>query len=184
MHDPTFEKDSLDRADPPLDWGDDIPFDGQPAPPILPKTIELSWPQWYIAAQVGLLRYITSRQKDLEHKYGYNGHGAIDDIEAAAAEFAVSLAMNISWQAGVNTFKDADNGNLTQARATKHQDGCLIVRPNDPDNHRYILVIQEGETRFNIVGWMWGSDAKQEQWKKAPNGRPPAFFVPQEELNT
>jgi len=196
MPDPTFAKDQLDQADAAPDyqldqadaapdWGDHIPFDGAPAP-TLPKTVELTWPQWYVAAQVGLLRYITSRQKGLEHKYGYNGHGAIDDIQAAAAEFATSLAMNISWQAGVNTFKDPDNGEYTQVRVTKHEDGCLIVRKEDPDTHRYVLVIQEAETRFSVVGWIWGGDAKQEQWLTAAgnNNRPRAYFVPQQELST
>jgi len=182
MHDVTFERDPLDRVDLAPDWGDEIPVMGEPSP-TLPRTVELTWPQWLMCAEVGLWRYVSSRQKGMEHKYGYDGHSPIDDIEAAAAEYAASLAMNTSWQAGVNTFKGADNGNFTQVRATRLENGSLIVREDDPDEHRYVLVIVESEKRFNVVGWLFGSDAKQDHWKKAPNGRPPAYFVPQGELN-
>jgi hypothetical protein len=104
------------------------------------------------------------------------------DIEGAAGEIAAARALNRYWHASVNVGKEApDVGTNIQVRATKHLNGSLIITNSDPDDQIYVLVTGT-RPNYKIVGWIRGCDGKKEQYVRAPNNRPPAYFVPQTAL--
>lgn len=133
-----------------------------------------------MVAAVGVRRRCASLDR-LADRHGYSGENAWEqDIQGAAAELAVAKATNRYWDGSFNTYKRGDVGSV-QVRSTKRPDGCLIVRPSDPADAVYFLVVGE-IPEFTVVGWIMGENAKLERFEKAPGGRPPAFFVPQRYL--
>ncbi len=101
------------------------------------------------------------------------------DIEGAAGEIAAAKALNRYWHGSVNAKKsEPDVGHNIQVRATKHLNGSLIITDSDPDDQIYVLVIGS-RPNFNVVGWIRGVDGKKQEYVRAPNNRPPAYFVPQ-----
>ena len=144
--------------------------------------IKLTEIEMEMAAYVGCRRRTESRARNRKQGPGYNEADAWrNDIEGAAAELAYCKAMGIYWPGSLNSFKDPDCGLMTQIRQTNHENGCLIVRDRDPDEHFYVLVVGHCPT-FRIVGWMKGVDAKKNVYVRSPGDQNPAYFVPQKEL--
>lgn len=146
--------------------------------------IELSPSEIQIALLVGGIRQTESMRRNRKDAHGYKSASAsvLDiHVEGAAAEMAYCKARGVYWGAGVNTFKAADVGNKVQVRSTKLRNGCLIVREDDHDDHYYVLVVGQIPS-FEVVGWILGRDAKRSEWKRSPEGREEAFFVPQNQL--
>ena len=135
-----------------------------------------------VAAEVGMRRNVISMQSKENNKVNNKDFGWHTDIESACGEMAVAKGLGIYWDGSVNTFKKPDVGNY-QVRHTQKADGKLIVRPKDSDKETYILVTGTSPT-FNIVGWIQGADAKQDEHIfKGYNGMPDAWFVAQSKLN-
>lgn len=146
--------------------------------------IHLTWDECKWAAEIGSLRQIESRKKGLNrHKDGYRDDDRWErDIEGALAELAVTKALGIKWNAGVNTFKKADCGLDLQVRQSGLDHACLIVRPSDSEDDRYVLVTGRIPL-YKICGSMLGKTAKgMDQYIRSPRGRPAAWFIPQHEL--
>jgi len=99
------------------------------------------------------------------------------EMEAAAAEKAASIAFGYPGGEDVGTFKKPDVGDYIQVRHTEHLNGRLIVRPGDKDGDFYVLVTGCRGT-YEIAGWKWGLEAKDDQWWTDPGGWQPAWFVP------
>lgn len=145
-------------------------------------TVRLTWPQVFLGAMVGVMRRMESRKSDRQDNHGYSPEAPWDDeIESAIAEMAAAKERGVFWDATLCNFKNADLGADKQVRHTKRQGGSLIIRPEDSDDHRYILVVGIAPD-YRVCGWIWGHEAKQERWLRSPNNRPPAYFVPQEVL--
>ena len=104
------------------------------------------------------------------------------DIQGVCGELAVAKAINRYWQPSVNTFHGVpDIAPDIEVRCTDKPDNCLVVRDNDPDDRWYFLVIGV-PPKFDVKGYIRGSDAKEDQWKRNPGGHRPAWFVPQSQL--
>lgn len=147
------------------------------------KSLTLDPHELQIAAFIGCRRRIETLKGSLKDAHGFDGGGAWDiDVMGAAAEMALAKMLNIYWCGDVNTFKLPDVGSL-QVRSTSLNNGSLIVRQNDSDNDTFVLMLFQRPSTFCFGGWMKGVDAAQRKYRRAPNGRPPAFFVPQEDLN-
>ena len=144
--------------------------------------VELDWPEVLMAATIGVARHIESRRKGIINAHGFNGTGQWDiDIEGAAGEMAFAKALNVHWTGAINNFKDGDIGHKVQVRTTKNHNNKLIIRDNDKDDNYFVLVTGSIPL-FKIQGFILGSKAKQIQWYIGPNGRPKAYFVPQDAL--
>lgn len=142
--------------------------------------ITLTWHEAAMASEIGRLRRLSSLRHNRQNQHGFSGEGWNIDIEGACGELAAAKALNIFWDGGIDTFKGYDLGEL-QVRTTPKHENSLIIRPSDPDNHRYVLVT--GLCPFyKIHGWLLGSDAKKNCWAQSPAGRPVAYFVPSKEL--
>jgi len=144
--------------------------------------------QYQHAVRVGTLRDSESKRLGCQQSADCAGHDLRIDILGAAGELAYCLYTNQPWSESVNTFKAPDVGTNIQIRTTDNFDGkksieerTLIVREKDKDEDLYVLVLAEGR-KFRVAGSMLGKDAKQSKYVRAPNGRAPAYFVPQEDL--
>jgi hypothetical protein len=131
------------------------------------------------------LRQEEALKKDLPDRHGFDGvSGLTVHVEGAAGELAVAKALNVEWDATVNTFKGvADILADIEVRTRSRSDYDLIVRSDDDDNKTFVLVIRKGPKVFETIGWIKAKDAKQEQWVKTYGSRPPAFFVPKSALH-
>ena len=102
------------------------------------------------------------------------------DIEAAAAEVAVAKHLGMFFDGSVNTFKRSDLGTQWEVRHTRHPQGHLIIRREDPTYSTYILVVGL-VPRMTVCGWIKGIDGKSpKHWCEMPP--PAAWFVKQIDL--
>jgi hypothetical protein len=145
--------------------------------------VTLDWRECERAANEGVRRHIASMAKGRVPGY----HAPADDlwrihIEGAAGELAVAKALDVYWQAGVNTFQLPDVGKF-QVRTACRKGAPLIIRERDVASHTYISV--EGTMpRFRLRGFYLGADARRPEWIDRPNPkRPPCWCVPVSELH-
>ena len=133
------------------------------------------------AASKGVERHWNALVADADaHKYGFDGDNLHAHIDGCMSEKAAAKMTGAKWDDGPWKPKSWDVGKL-QVRSTKHKNGCLLIRPNDDDNDVFLLVIDDFPS-YRLVGWLPCKLCKQEKWRRAPNNRPPAWFVPQDVL--
>lgn len=58
----------------------------------------------------------------------------------------------------------------------------LIIRPGDPPERAYGLVVGIAPP-LRVVGWITGGDPRGDEWWRAPNGGPGAWFDSQSALH-
>jgi hypothetical protein len=149
------------------------------------KMIKLTWYEVKMGSEIGVLRCIESMRKKMKDAYGYKGHTWEDNIQGACGELAFAKFKGIYWDGSVNKMGHPDfiiNGNPVEIKTTNKNNG-LIVRPDTPVKYCFVLV--KGKIpNFNIVGWISGKDARSlGKFTDNGNGRPPAYFVPEDRLN-
>lgn len=148
--------------------------------------VRLEWEDVAYAAHVGVRRRVESLQGRFLPRNGsplYSPTHWSQDIDAACAELAVAEWLDRPWcgeqsQAAFDVWPDL------QVRHTWHDEGSLIVRTRDRDG-RYVLVTgHDGE--FDLHGWMWLRDCKQERFKEVDGNTywkvPASQLSPMEEL--
>ena len=141
--------------------------------------IKLDWSELTIAANVGVLRQITN-------SWGKSKCGAISNpwaihIEGAAAECAVSKALNLYWNIGGKSNKYAGAVGGHEVRYTHRDSGGLVVYAKNDPARKYILVTGTAP-EYIIRGWISGHDAQRaEYWQTSL--KIPAHLVPQEALS-
>jgi hypothetical protein len=137
---------------------------------------EVAW-ACYIARQ----RHESCLKKGIADKYGATGGYSLDE-QGALGEYAVAKALGVQWTPGVDTFsaEGGDGVGKFEVRTGGRHNYSLIIRPADKDERVFILATTEDRRTFFVHGWMTAIGAKRvASWKRAPNGRPPAWFVPQ-----
>ena len=105
-------------------------------------------------------------------------------------EIAFAKATGKYFPMSVNTFKDADIGINWQVRTVgSNNNRDLIVRPNDPDKHKYVLVeihktMHPCLYKATIHGWIEGTTAKDNKYLSyfGNPDRPPAYRIPKKDL--
>jgi hypothetical protein len=99
------------------------------------------------------------------------------DIGGILGEMVVGRRFDRHYLPAVNTFHGrADVGEDIEVRSTKYANGALILRDNDADDRRYVLVIVDPMQGFEIKGWAWGHEAKTDAWFKNDQGRPAWWY--------
>jgi len=106
-----------------------------------------------------------------------------NDVQGAAAEYAVHLALKVPWRPLKKTLHD-DHRDVSgvEVRSTLKRHGCLIVHDRDSDSAPFILVTGEMPS-LRIVGWLYGRECKRPEFWRT-DVRTPAYFVPQGELRS
>jgi hypothetical protein len=152
-------------------------------------TITLNNEQVKLAILVGKYRYLFARSKEFnEDKYGKPNLNPIEkDIQGAAGELVYSIYSNRIWDY-LNYYKgkpDFEANKIypiaVEVRQTTAEYGSLIIRPHDNPDRLFYLIIGS-IPNFRIVGHIKGEDGMKDKYKKNPNDRKPAWFVPQREL--
>jgi hypothetical protein len=72
-----------------------------------------------------------------------------------------------------------DLGDFVDVKGCRKGWHKLIVQQDDPDDWAYLLVLGHDHPRYQMAGWMWGWEAKQERYWSDPAGDRPAFFIKQ-----
>lgn len=146
----------------------------------MPILIELSPAEIQMAAFVGTQRTVQCLQKGINHRYGAKDTEAWQrSIEGAMGECALAKHLDHFWSKGLPG--DTDVG-PHDVRQTHHANGKLIVHPSDDDNRRFYLVTGL-LGKYNIHGYMYGRQAKQQKYWSDPQGTNRfAYFVPQLDL--
>lgn len=141
--------------------------------------VKLTTMEMLIATSLGTARHMQSVSRTPTR--GQSKDTSLDShIVGAMGEMAAAKAMGIYPGFTVNNFDGPDMGKDIQIRACR--EGRLIIAKHDKSDQKYVLVTGHAP-ELNVVGWIWGGDAKSEQWLFDPkNNRPPAYFVPSKEL--
>jgi hypothetical protein len=144
--------------------------------------VTLTPDELYLAGVIGVRRRVVSIGNGAADRNHYDPAHAewATDIEGAAAELAVAKVLD-RYHAGLNYRAPTDVGGRLHVRHTVRDDGCLIVRDRDPDFDPFVLVVGFAP-RYRIAGWLYGREAKRDEWRSVPTGGPAAYFVPQQAL--
>jgi hypothetical protein len=135
-----------------------------------------------LAVAVGTCRQEESVRAGLKDRHGFDGKRGLElHIEGAGGEIAFAKAFGLYPGFTVNTFKAADVGANVQVRTRSERRYGLIVRAEDLDTDVFVHVIGILPA-YSIMGWMYGAEAKKPGYLATHGERPPAYFVPSEEL--
>lgn len=145
-------------------------------------TIQLSYPEIMQAATIGVMR----RMQRLKSGYAL-AHGLKPGkdwqlmIEGALSECALAKFLNVYW-VGCGEINDVDVGDV-DVRSTTYHNGHLIIHKSDDSNRKYYLLTGI-DGKYTVRGWIWGHEAKKDEfWGELEKGRP-AYNIPQSELHT
>jgi hypothetical protein len=134
------------------------------------------------AAIAGVLRQADNMADGLYNAYGLDetnwGEQFRTHLVGYCAEQAVAKFLHIYASTGERGESDVG---AYQVRYAGKAHYSLIVHPDDDDTAPYVLVVG-GPYTFNLIGWIWGADAKQGRFWSDPAGGRAAYFVPQGEL--
>jgi len=150
--------------------------------PISGVCITLSADDLAGAKALGDRRLSEARRMGLQNKYaaGAENERAIHAF-GAAGEYAVARFLGVAIPATVNTFHAPDLLDDIQVRTRRKPHYELIVRTDDEDDHRYVLVYADPPT-FWVRGFMYGHAAKRRDWQRDYGGFGSAYFVPTSHL--
>jgi hypothetical protein len=144
--------------------------------------VTLTWMETAMGAHCGIQRNIHSMANGDEDAYGFNEeYGWNIHIEGACGEVSFGKGTGRYWEPGVNKFKAPDIGLDIHVRTRSRQDYELIHRFKDDPRHLYVLVTGRAPD-FILRGYRVGSDCRRKEWLQTHGGRPPAWFVPQDQL--
>jgi hypothetical protein len=141
-------------------------------------SVTLTKAETFMARFVGSIRFDASKNRQ---DYAGATKDIDADIEGAAAEMAFAKWRRCYFSPSVNTFKSEPDVGWFEVRHTTLGHGSLILRESDADGSPFVLVTGASPV-FQVRGWLWGREAKRAEFLRAPNGRTPAWFVPQKNL--
>ena len=148
--------------------------------------VTLTLPELIHGVTSGAIRAYESSKKNLSAAHGLDkeGEGLLSmDIEGALGEICVAKVLNKYWGGDVNTYKGADIGDSIQVRTRSKHAYDLLVRDGDNPAHFYFHVTG-AYPEYCVRGWMKGSNAKNPKYLARHGGRPPAYFIPESDLNS
>lgn len=142
--------------------------------------------EYEIASLVGTKRTVAAQRYGRQHKVPQTvaDDDLIRHICGAAAEIAVGKFLGRYPFMGEYDPALADVHPDIEVRQTKYATGGLIIRPGLDHAERPYVLVRGQPPVFEVVGWMKGRQAMQEQWKQNPDSRGAMFLVPAEALCT
>jgi len=147
--------------------------------------LPLSMAEFAVAVQSAMTRMLISTGQGINHASTYKRtwlERLQEETVGCCAELAMGKLVDRYFIPEVGTFHHKpDCLHDIEVRATARLDGRLIVRDNDANDRRYVFCTVTGNV-VNIVGWMFGHEAKQPAFLSNPNDYRPAWFVPQAKL--
>jgi hypothetical protein len=129
---------------------------------------------------VGLERQIEAIKRGMKPRFAYRderekwgGH-----VVGAMAEMALAKWTGLYWSHGVNTFRwAADVAAGIEVRWNNWEPPKLKIR--DDEKLESVVVLVSGvPPLLQLRGWIVASEGMRPEWRAAPNGGPPAYFIP------
>jgi len=151
------------------------------------KEVHLSPNEMYLASIVGLRRQLSSKIFNHRQTYGSETNSIEKrwyiNVMGAQGEMAGAKALGLYWHASVNAPKsDPDIFPDWQIRTRTDSNSDLIIKDDDNDNHKFVLVSGTGPT-FLVHGWIKGKDGKRKEWYSSKGERKtPMFWIPSSAL--
>lgn len=147
--------------------------------------VELTFTEFHAAVSVGLQRLIASTAMRLDHHSSGVKRNWMerlgDDVRGALGEIAWAKYRGEFYCGSCNTFHNEPDVHGVEIRAMRRPTDSLLVRDNDNPESPFVLTHATGE-KVRFLGWAYGRDAMRDEWKRAPRGGRPAYFMPQERL--
>jgi hypothetical protein len=132
------------------------------------------------AIKIAETRFLEARAKNMNDATTYHSNYMEimeRDITGILGEMVVGRAIDPNYMPSVNTFHGtSDVVNGIEVRSTQHQNGSLIIRDNDDPSRKYVLVVVQPMIGFDIKGWVYGYEAKTDEWFKSDDGRPAWWY--------
>lgn len=151
----------------------------------MPITVTLTEAEYARAVNEGNARTNNCLTRGYKDKHGAEQLGAARgrdiSVLGCLGETAAAKSLGLAWTPGSFHDLGADGVGDFEIRTTERHSNSLIVRPDDHDERIYILVTTEDPQRrtFTVQGWYPCRGAKlRTEFKRAPNGRPAAWFIP------
>ena len=148
--------------------------------------VTLSYAEVTLAAHVGVMRRISAIKRGRKGNYDCVNErdGWTWDIRGAIAECAVAKHTGTYWFGKIDDLSHGDVGDL-EVRSTVWPTGHLLIHPEDPDDKKFILVLENNLPVCTLAGWIYGHEGKDDTYwttKKIQGKDRSAFFVPQKSL--
>lgn len=141
----------------------------------------LEWSEIRLGAALGVERVVADLERGYHPGAGQESAEVFTaHIMGALGEYLVARVVDCFPSASMRLGRGGDVARW-EVRTTSRPRGRLIIRPGDPDDRPFVLV-RGFPPVLEIVGVILGREAKREQWLYAPNGRPPAYFPPDNAL--
>lgn len=145
--------------------------------------VELTRLEISIGLKVGGIRRLNAIFGHVPAGVSFDGDPWEADVEGACAEMAAYKAVGRYWlpRTDLTKAKGGDGGPWDVRRRSKqHYDH--LIRVNDAEDRAHIMVAGCCP-RFRVVGWIWGHEARRDEWWHNHGNREFAWWPPQEELH-
>lgn len=145
--------------------------------------VDLTIEEYAVAQCAAAIRCVACASRQARIGYGANPNDVpMITTLGVAGEIAVAKALNLYWSGNIGVAAP-DVGLNIQVRTVATPNRRLIVHRADPDDAPFVLVYPtDSPQRFQLVGYLFGRDAKNDRWWDDPQGGRPAFFVPVNQL--
>jgi hypothetical protein len=142
--------------------------------------IELTDHEKKICRWVGEQRYQCATQSQRNPGAGPSSraNGPELHIRGAECEFAAAILFNRYWRPSIGRIHDRDIGGKIDVRSNRRLNGDLIIKPADPDEVPFALIITDGQ-KFWCPGWEFARVVKAAFPLQTYPGCDPAHFAPQ-----
>lgn len=149
---------------------------------MIKNIVTLSRKELVEACKIANLRMEGVGSMNLKDKHGAEKEKNLRyHILGARGEMAFKKYIGSTENLTFNTFKSRPDVGEFEVRTRSKDHYDLILRKDDPDDKKYVLVVGESCT-YRIVGWIKGSERYLHEIKTY-NERPGAWFIPQSALH-
>lgn len=152
--------------------------------------VRLSEAEIRIATWVGKQRRASARKNNRDAGLGPSSTigNADNDVRGALAEYAASIAFNLSWRPEIGLFDRIDVGGIIDTRTTVLPTGRLIIKPADikKNPHTPFLLVDcqsMDQGIFKMCGWRLAKEAPMVSELDTKHGDP-AYFIAKNKLNS
>ena len=145
--------------------------------------MELSDSELAIGHMIGTMRRAALSTAHSE----YRRDEYLDHIVGVYGELAVAKALDIYWDASVNTFKSRPDVGQLEVRCTRYMPprSMIYVSKADSDESKFVLVCQESRRVYHALGWASGLQIKQAgEYRSLVSNRYPQYWLNHKQLNS
>ncbi len=139
--------------------------------------------EFSVITQVALRRCVSALNKKLKDSVNKK-RDWVEDLEmhvkGVIGEFAAAKVLGLNFNGSVDTFQSETDldGNI-EVRFRSNPNWDLIIRPTDRNEDKKIVLVRGMPPgAIEVVGWIYGRDARKEEWWQNYGNLKPAWFVP------